>query len=255
MILPLTVMRRLDCVLEPKKEAVLEKAKSLPKKADEAMYRSDWGRCCFARYLIRLRPDLNPSFFELRHSNPYLLGRDRSFNDSSNYSECERGAVWKSSDSPLPEQRAIAALLERNTAQIDAVVAKKRRLIQRLQEKRQALISHAVTKGLDPHAPMKDSGVEWLSLVPKHWVLVSLKYVALIQSGLTLGKKHGEQPLISRPYLRVANVQDGYLDLDEITTVDLPQDDALSYELHAGDVLMTEGGDFDKLGRGYVWEG
>lgn len=60
---------------------------------------------------------------------------------------------------PLPEQRAIAAFLDRKTGrQIDTVVAKKQRLIDRLQEKRQALISHAVTKGLDPHAPMKDSG-------------------------------------------------------------------------------------------------
>jgi type I restriction enzyme, S subunit len=76
----------------------------------------------------------------------------------------------------LPEQRAIAAFLDRKTAQIDAVVAKKRRLIQRLQEKRQALISHAVTKGLDPHAPMKDSGIEWLGEVPAHWTVERLKF-------------------------------------------------------------------------------
>ena len=63
---------------------------------------------------------------------------------------------------PLPEQRAIAAFLDRETARIDALVAKKERLIELLQEKRATLINHAVTRGLEPNAPMKDSGVEWI---------------------------------------------------------------------------------------------
>ncbi len=68
-----------------------------------------------------------------------------------------------------PEQRAIAAFLDRETARIDALVAKKERLIELLQEKRTALITRAVTKGLDPNVPMKDSGVEWLGEIPAHW--------------------------------------------------------------------------------------
>ena len=67
------------------------------------------------------------------------------------------------------EQRAIAAFLDRETARIDALVAKKERLIELLQEKRTALITRAVTKGLDPNVPMKDSGVEWLGEIPAHW--------------------------------------------------------------------------------------
>jgi restriction endonuclease S subunit len=70
---------------------------------------------------------------------------------------------------PISEQRAIAAFLDRETAKIDALVEKKERLISLLQEKRTALISHAVTKGLDPTVPMKDSGVEWLGDIPAHW--------------------------------------------------------------------------------------
>ena len=70
---------------------------------------------------------------------------------------------------PLGEQNAISAFLDRETAQIDSLIAKQERLIAVLQEKRQALISHAVTKGLNPAAPMKDSGVEWLGEVPAHW--------------------------------------------------------------------------------------
>jgi type I restriction enzyme S subunit len=73
---------------------------------------------------------------------------------------------------PVPsisEQRAIAVFLDRETAKIDALIAKKERLIELLHEKRAALVSHAVTEGLDPSVPMKDSGVEWLDKIPAHW--------------------------------------------------------------------------------------
>jgi type I restriction enzyme, S subunit len=72
---------------------------------------------------------------------------------------------------PIQEQRSIAAFLDRETAKIDALVAQKERLIELLQEKRAALITGAVTKGLDPNVPMKDSGVEWLGAIPAHWEL------------------------------------------------------------------------------------
>lgn len=73
---------------------------------------------------------------------------------------------------PLEEQQAIAAFLDRETARIDALIEKKQRLIELLKEKRQAIITRAVTKGLDPNVPMKDSGVEWLGKVPAHWRVI-----------------------------------------------------------------------------------
>jgi len=73
------------------------------------------------------------------------------------------------------EQTAIAAFLDRETAKIDALVAEQEKLIALLQKKRQAVISHAVTKGLDPNVPMKDSGVEWIGEVPAHWEVGPLK--------------------------------------------------------------------------------
>jgi len=76
---------------------------------------------------------------------------------------------------PLPEQAAIAEFLDRETAKIDELVAEQRRLMELLKEKRQAVISHAVTKGLNPHAPMKPSGIEWLGDVPEHWVVGPVK--------------------------------------------------------------------------------
>ncbi len=153
------------------------------------------------------------------------------------------------------EQRAIVAFLDKETAWIDALLAKKEHLIELLQEKRTALITRAVTKGLDPNVPMKDSGVEWLGEIPAHWEVKRLKAICGLQTGLTLGKNYEGRSLVPRPYLRVANVQDGYLALDDIAEVEVPEKDVTRYELRDGDVLMTEGGDFDKLGRGYVWEG
>jgi len=76
---------------------------------------------------------------------------------------------------PLPEQTVIAAFLDRETAKIDALVAEQERLIELLKEKREAVISHAVTKGLNPDVPMKESGVEWLGEIPKHWEVGPLK--------------------------------------------------------------------------------
>ena len=84
---------------------------------------------------------------------------------------------------PEPEQRAIATFLDRETGKIDALVAKKERLIELLQEKRTALITRAVTKGLDPNVPMKDSGVEWLGDIPAHWVVARVQHVAKIING------------------------------------------------------------------------
>lgn len=84
---------------------------------------------------------------------------------------------------PIDEQRLIATLLDRETSKIDALIAKKQRLIEQLQEKRTALISHAVTKGVEPDVPMKDSGVEWLGQIPAHWRIAKFKRTAFFQEG------------------------------------------------------------------------
>jgi type I restriction enzyme, S subunit len=79
---------------------------------------------------------------------------------------------------PLEEQKSIARFLDYKTAQIDALIAKKESLLKKLAEKRSALISQAVTKGLDPQVPMKDSGIEWLGEIPRHWIVSRAKFVA-----------------------------------------------------------------------------
>lgn len=87
---------------------------------------------------------------------------------------------------PAEEQSAIAAFLDRETAKIDALVAEQEKLISLLKEKRQAVISHAVTKGLDPSVPTKDSGIEWLGEVPAHWEVLTVRRVAVsVETGGT----------------------------------------------------------------------
>ena len=86
----------------------------------------------------------------------------------------------------MDEQVAILTALDHETAKIDALVEEQKRLIELLKEKRQAVISHAVTKGLDPNAPMKDSGVEWLGEVPAHWRVSALRWWAKCASGFGL---------------------------------------------------------------------
>ncbi len=90
------------------------------------------------------------------------------------------------------EQRTIAAFLDYETAQIDRLIAQQQLLIELLKEKRQAVISHAVTKGLNPDAPMKDSGVEWLGQVPEHWGVSPLKYKCEFSGGGTPSKDNLE---------------------------------------------------------------
>lgn len=92
----------------------------------------------------------------------------------------------------VQEQQRIAAFLDHETAKIDALVAEQQRLIELLKEKRQAAISHAVTKGLSPDVPMKDSGVDWLGEVPAHWEVLKVKQIAKLESGHTPSKEKPE---------------------------------------------------------------
>lgn len=112
---------------------------------------------------------------------------------------------------PLDEQGEVAAFLDRETAKIDALIEEQRRLIALLKEKRQAVISHAVTKGLDPHAPMKDSGIEWLGEVPAHWKVCKLGFQAKLQSGYAFSSNDfGTEGV---PVVRMNNLARGKLDL------------------------------------------
>lgn len=178
-----------------------------------------------------------------------------SKNLRSSLTESDFGAI-KTIVPPKAEQQRIADYLDNRTFEIDTLLSRARSSIEEYKKLKQAVITQAVTKGVRGEREMKDSGVEWIGEIPKEWRKTQLRHCAAIKSGITLGKSYSKDTvLIERPYLRVANVQGGYVDLNDLATIEVTPDEDLKYRLHSGDVLMTEGGDRDKLGRGCVWHG
>ena len=144
---------------------------------------------------------------------------------------------------PVPsfeEQSAIATFLDRETAKINALVAEQEKLIALLQEKRQAVISHAVTKGLDSNVPMKDSGVEWLGEVPGHWEVCALRRViAAIEQGWSPECYAREAEEQEWGVLKAGCLNGGNFRPSENKALppELPPEEA--YEVRVGDVLMS----------------
>lgn len=155
----------------------------------------------------------------------------------------------------LSEQRSLAHYLDRQTAKIDDLITAKQCLLELLAEKRRALITHAVTRGLNPAAPLRDSGIEFVEKIPEHWEVINLKFLGEVRTGVAKGRDLGNRETVHVPYLRVANVQDGYIDLSDVADIQVLPEEISSFSLRKGDVLMNEGGDADKLGRGAVWDG
>lgn len=153
---------------------------------------------------------------------------------------------------PADEQEAIADYLDTETARIDTLVQEKEELIGLLREARSNRISELISgDGL----PGSATGNPWAPHLPEGWQLKRLKHLAQVRSGLAKGKDTGSNTTVELPYLRVANVQEGRLDLREISTMPVEVDAVERFSLMEGDVLMNEGGDYDKVGRGAVWTG
>jgi type I restriction enzyme S subunit len=152
---------------------------------------------------------------------------------------------------PVEEQQSIAVHLDRETARIDALVEKKTRFVELLREKRQALITHAVTKGLDPNVKMKDSGVEWLGDVPEHWAVCKLSFRYSVELGKMLDeKKLTKTSLVS--YLRNQDVQWGAINTQDLPEMDIHPAELERYTVREGDLMVCEGGD---VGRAAIWRG
>ncbi|WLI74506.1 restriction endonuclease subunit S [Halomonas alkalicola] len=150
---------------------------------------------------------------------------------------------------PLCEQASITSFLDHETARIDALVEEQQRLIELLKEKRQAVISHAVTKGLDPDVPMKDSGVEWLGEVPAHWEVAPPKNLAIEKVagpyGASLTKAmyttsgyrvYGQQQVIPNDF----SSGDYYIPQEKF-------EEMIRYQVYPGDVLFSVMGTVGKV--------
>lgn len=153
---------------------------------------------------------------------------------------------------PPDEQQAIADYLDVETARIDTLIHEKDELIGLLKEARSSRISELVSGDGLLGSP---TGNPWAPHLPSGWQFKRLKHLGQVRSGLAKGKDSGGSATVELPYLRVANVQEGRLDLREISTMPVEVDAVERFSLVAGDVLMNEGGDYDKVGRGAVWTG
>lgn len=153
-------------------------------------------------------------------------------------------------DIPIIEQQKIASFLDHETSKIDSLIAKQEKLIELLKEKRQAVISHAVTKGLNPDVTMKDSGVEWLGQVPEHWAVAKLAY----RYEVLLGKMLDESKITGNylgKYLRNTDVQWGRVNSENLPEMDFRPHEIERYSVQQGDLLVCEGGE---IGRCAIWE-
>lgn len=148
---------------------------------------------------------------------------------------------------PLREQRKIAAIL----SSVDKAIEATQAVIDQLQVVKKAMMAELLTHGLPGrHTRFKQTEI---GEVPEEWELVLLGSIAAVQTGIAKGKAVSMG--VTLPYLRVANVQDGQVDLADMKRILVEPRAVERYLLRAGDVLFTEGGDADKLGRGCVWRG
>lgn len=148
----------------------------------------------------------------------------------------------------LSEQRSIAAVLDA----IDSAIQHTEAVIATIERLREALLHQLLTRGVpDWHSEWKQ--VPGLGTVPACWEVVRLESVASVQTGRAVNKRIPRNGYSELPYLSVANVKDGYLDLSVVKTMLVSSEEQQRYGLRNGDVLFTEGGDADKVGRGTVW--
>ncbi|KDV02634.1 type I restriction-modification system subunit S [Aeromonas sp. HZM] len=143
----------------------------------------------------------------------------------------------------LEEQRSIAAFLDYETARIDRLIAQQQRLIELLKEKRQAVISHAVTKGLNPDAPMKNSGVEWLGQVPEHWGIRAINQATKKITNGYVGPTRDILVDNGVPYIQATHIKNGRVNFDDGYFVTKSWSNKKHKSiLMAGDVLIVQTG-------------
>lgn len=210
------------------------------------IYSREWGTACFAGYLIRARlrdshcmPTWLYYYCQTDGYWGYVVGSQ--IQSTIQNVSAEKYANLYLPLPPRDEQAKIASFLDRETSKIDGLVGEQRRLIELLKEKRQAVISHAVTKGLNPHAPLKPSGIQWLGDVPEHWKVLPLHRVVQERRRITYGiVQPGEPDPSGRFMVRGQDYSNGWANPDGIfrvsDAVEVPYQRA---RLRSGDLVIT----------------
>ena len=209
---------------------------------------------CYSNFMQRLRPGrtLVPKFLWYFMNSPLAREQLGYYSSTTTGLANLNGTTIGRVELPLPAtsaQSAIVDYLDSETARIDALIDRKQRFIDLLLEKRTALITHAVTKGLDPSAAMKDSGVPFIGAVPSEWDVAPLyaRYEVTLGKMLDAGQITGEH---LAPYVRNADVQWDFANVSDLDEMDFKPEDRRKFALRPGDLLVCEGGE---VGRTAVW--
>jgi type I restriction enzyme S subunit len=200
---------------------------------------------------MELRAGMVPSFWRYVHAAAYSVRlTTRSVNQTSGIQNLDQDRYFNERVAfpSVEEQSAIASFLDRETGKIDALIAEQEKLIALLKEKRQALISHAVTKGLDPNAPMKDSGIEWLGDVPMHW---EMRTISSLSTKITNGYVGPTRNILVEDgvrYLQSLHIKNNSIRFDTPYFVRTEWSDAHAKSiLVTGDVLIVQTGDIGQV--------
>jgi restriction endonuclease S subunit len=202
------------------------------------------GGCIGELLVLRSNGELNDKFLFYRT----ISGGFIHVVDGSTYGTKMPRANWGDFISQLPipvptfpEQKQIAAYLDKKCGEIDVLIANKRRLVELLREERSAVINHAVTRGLDPNVKLKNSGIEWIGKIPEHWEVKKLKYLVAVKLQYGANETAEIEDESLPRYIRITDFgDDGKLRPD--TFKSLPVEIAKEYLLKSGDILFARSG-------------
>ena len=219
------------------------------------------GLACYAGYLIKATPDsrkvLSDFLYFYTKSNAYENWKNSIFNQSTIQNiGAEKYSALEIPIPQLAEQISINEYLNKKTDEIDKLIASKKQLIELLNEERVAIINQAVTKGINPKAKLKPSGIKWLGDIPSHWEVKKLKYlVSKVGSGITPKGGANVYQTDGIPLLRSQNIYSDRLELTDIAFISEEMDKEMaSSRVQVGDVLLNITG--ASIGRCfYIHEG
>ena len=201
--------------------------------------------CC-----VRAKTPLQTRFLEYALPTPLRLINDITYSTTVKHLASSQVEKTRVAQPPSEvEVQQVVFFLDEEVAKIDALIAEQQRLIELLKEKRQAVISHAVTRGLNPDAPMKPSGVEWLGDVPAHWTRCLLKRVFRT---MDYGISDSLEPIGAVAVLRMGNIAEGRIKVNELKYVDAVD---LALLLSPGDLLYNRTNSLDQIAKVGLYEG
>ncbi|MGB4217351.1 MAG: restriction endonuclease subunit S, partial [Thermacetogeniaceae bacterium] len=213
--------------------------------------------CVFSNFIQRLRTDKRKLLPKYLYYFLNTNGREQLFYLSTTTTGLKNlsGTTINSLKIQLPtiyEQIAIASFLDQKTAEIDGLIADKEKFIELLQEKRQTIITEAVTKGLNPNVSMKDSGIEWIGEIPENWKVTKVKYYYDVCLGKMIQPNQEDYSDTLEYYLCAINVTWDGIDISNLKEMWFSNEDKKKYSIKSGDLIVCEGGD---VGRASIWDG